>query len=269
MKIQFTLTTLLFICISSFAQSVEIEGALKITKSSQDPTPGTIRWSGTDFEGWTGSEWLSFTAGNKVQDGSGNSYTTVKIGNQTWLEQNLRSTKYNDGTDIPFATNVSEWQDFTNNQTAGMCWFDDDQAANELPYGGLYNFYAIDTLVNGNKNVCPVGFHVPLKSELDTLQFALDSILVAGGHMKHAGTSYWSAPNTGADNSSGFTAYPAGRRGPSGTFAGQGTNNYLRSSTGIVSTVNAYYGLLSNGNEQFSVISWNRGIGMSVRCVRD
>lgn len=269
MKILSILVTLLLICISSFAQSVEIEGALKITKSMDEPDPGTIRWSGTDFEGWTGTEWLSFTAGNKVQDGSGNSYTTIKIGDQTWLEQNLRSTKYNDGTDIPLATNVTEWQDFTNNQSSGMCWYNDDQAVNELPYGGLYNFYALDTLVNGNKNVCPVGFHVPVKSELDTLQSILGGMAVAGGHLKHAGTSYWVSPNEGANNASGFLAYPSGRRGPSGTFAAQGNNNYLRSSTEVVSTPNAYYGLLSHNSEAFNVNSWNRGIGMSVRCIRD
>ena len=259
----------LLIINSSFAQSVEIDGALKITESSQAPSAGTIRWTGEDFEGWTGAKWLSLTAGNKVQDGSGNSYTTIKVGNQTWLEQNLRTTKYNDGTDIPLATNVTEWQNSTNSQGPGMCWYNDDQVSNELPYGGLYNFYAVDILVNGNKNVCPVGFHVPLKAELDSLKSALDAMMTAGGHMKESGTTYWNTPNTGADNASGFLAYPAGRRGPSGTFAAQGLNNYLRSSTEVESTVNAHYALLAYNNSELNINSWNRGIGMSVRCIRD
>ena len=264
--------TLLIVCILqqlTFAQSVEVEGAIKISESSQAPSPGTIRWTGTDFEGWTGSHWLSLTAGNKVQDGSGNSYTTIKIGDQTWLEQNLHSTKYNDGTDIPLATNITEWQNATNTLSPGMCWFGDDQASNELPYGGLYNFYTIDTLVNGNKNVCPIGFHVPDKAELDTLKSTLDAMVAAGGHMKISGTTYWNAPNTGADNASGFLAYPSGRRGPNGTFAAQGTNNYIRSTTEVLSSVNAHYGLLSHNSDEFNINSWNRGIGMSIRCIRD
>ncbi len=269
MKQYFSLLLLCLLLLSSTAQSVEIDGSLSITNSNELPIPGTLRWTGSDFEGWTGSEWVSLTAGNKVQDGSGNSYSTVKIGNQIWLDENLRTTKYNDGSDIPLAEDVTDWQSFTNGQSPGMCFYDDDRSANEFPYGALYNFYSIDTLVNGNKNVCPVGFHVPDQAELDSLKSELDAIASAGGLLKIPGTTYWDSPNTDANNAVGFDAYPAGRRGPSGTFAGKGRNNYLRSISEVNSTPNAFYGLLSYDNADFIVQTWNRGIGMSVRCLRD
>jgi len=253
-----------------FSQSVVIEGALTLTESSEAPVAGTIRWTGSDFEGWTGTHWLSLTAGNIVYDVSGNSYTAIKIGNQTWLDHNLHTLKYNDGSDIPLATNITEWKLATQtNRTPAMCWYDDNQAANEFPYGALYNFYAIDTLVNGNRNVCPIGYHVPDQAEWNTLKSFLDSNGAAGGQMKVVGTTYWASPNTGANNASGFSAYPAGRRGPSGTFAGKGFSTYLRSTTEIVSTANAYYGLISNTDDQLNISPWNRGIGMSVRCLKD
>ena len=251
-------------------QSVKIEGALVVSESSGAPDPGTIRWTGTDFEGWTGKKWLSLSAGNTVYDASGNSYTAIKIGNQTWLDHNLHTLKYNDGTDIPLATNVAEWKLATQtNMTGIMCWYEDNQAANEFPYGALYNFYAIDTLLNGNKNVCPIGFHVPDKEELDELKGFLIALGAAGGQLKVAGTTYWTLPNTGANNAFGFSSYPAGRRGPSGTFAGKGLNTYLRTTTEAVNTVNAQYGLLSHDDDQFDVILWNRGIGMSIRCLKN
>jgi len=91
----------------------------------------------------------------------------------------------------------------------------------------------------------------------------------AGGQLKVTGTTYWTTPNTGASDTIGFSAYPAGRRGPSGTFAGIGLSNYLRSTTEVVGTVNAYYGRLSHNNEELDVITWNRGIGMSIRCLKN
>ncbi len=243
---------------------------MTILESSGAPDPGTIRWSGNDFEGWTGTKWLSFTAGSKVEDGSGNLYALVKVGSQIWLDHNLHTTKYNDGSSIPLATNVSEWQAATQAmvKTPIMCWYDDNQIENEFPYGALYSFYVIDSTLNGNKNVCPIGFHVPDSTELNILKSTLNVLGTAGGHLKVPDTTYWNQPNMGADNFSGFSAYPAGRRGPSGTFAGKGDNSYLRSITEATNP-NAYYGILSYDDDQFDVFFWNRGIGMSVRCLQD
>lgn len=265
-KILISFTLLPLFCIS---QNVRIDGALIISKSTESPDPGTIRWTGTDFEGWNGLKWLSLTPGEKVKDASGNSYTKLTIGNQIWLDHNLHTLKYNDGTDIPLASNISEWQAATQAMTKSpiMCWYDDNQEANEFPYGALYTYYAIDTLLNGSKNVCPIGFHVPDTTEFQILKTHLDSM--QGGHMKFTGITHWSSPNFGADNSSGFAAFPAGRRGPSGTFAGKSSFNYLRTINGIPSNVNSYYGLLSKDNDMFSIVPWNRGIGMSIRCIGD
>lgn len=252
------------------SQTVQVVGELQILSSdSTTSDPGSIRWTGSDFEGWTGTEWISFTAGQTVRDGSGNPYTTIKVGTQIWLEQNLSTLKYNDGTPIPLASDASTWSTAASSLQPCMTWYNDDPGTYQFPYGALYNYYAVDTSSTGGKNVCPVGYHVPSQVELETLQNFLGGDALAGGKIKDASDLYWTTPNTDASNESGLTVYPSGRRGPSGTFAGLGTNAYLRTTTESVDTPNARYGLLSNSIGSFFVNLWNKGIGMGVRCLRD
>ena len=100
------IATLLLWNITAYSQQekLEIEGAIKIA-NFEDPTPdpGTIRWTGSDFEGWNGIIWVSLTGNasvGSVIDIDGNPYQTIRIGNQTWMTENLRTTHYNDGTAI-------------------------------------------------------------------------------------------------------------------------------------------------------------------------
>lgn len=250
-------------------QSVKVDGDLTITQSGNDnPEQGTIRWTGNDFEGWNGTEWLSLTAGNMIRDVDGNYYRTIRIGAQLWMTDNLRVTKYNDGTDIPLGNDQATWASLNSMLTPAYTWYNDDSTGYAIPYGALYNFYAVDTLSNGGKNICPQGWHVPSDAEWVQLTTTLGGESIAGGKMKER--ALWTSPNTGADNSAGFFALPAGRRGPNGTFAGLLTNGYWRSTTPDENNgVQAYYRPLSNLSASCTRSTWNKGIGFSVRCLKD
>jgi uncharacterized protein (TIGR02145 family) len=144
------------------------------------------------------------------------------------MKENLRATKYNDGTPIPLVSANDAWKALT---TPAYCFMNND-TANAKPYGALYNWY----VVNSSKNVCPEGWHVPSKEEWETLTEYLGGYEVAGGKMKITGTEFWEEYNFGADNSSGFSVYPSGFRwGERGTFGG------LRYSTAFWSSTNYGY----------------------------
>jgi uncharacterized protein (TIGR02145 family) len=159
------------------------------------------------------------------KDGNGNVYDTVTIGTQTWMKENLRATKYNDGTAIPLVSANDAWKALT---TPAYCFMNND-TANAKPNGALYNWYVIST-----EKVCPDGWHIPSKDEWQMLIDYLGGDEVAGGKMKITGTEYWEEPNYGADNSSRFSAYPNGYRwGENGNFAGSIYNASFWSTTNI------------------------------------
>lgn len=141
-----------------------------------------------------------------MNDIDGNSYNTIRIGFQTWMAENLKTTRYNDGTSVIYLTNVGSY-------IPGYCYFLNDSAAYCNTYGALYNFLAVH-----EGNLCPTGWHIPTEAEWNILLDFLSDNVVAppGGQMKEADTGHWRSPNTGATNSSGFTALPGGRRGNPG-----------------------------------------------------
>ena len=124
---------------------------MKITKN--DNTVLTIPTS--EIQSITFSNSSSSENTSTVTDIDGNVYKTVKIGNQVWMAENLRTTKLNDGQPIPLVTENKEWSYRT---TLGYCWYENDEAANNNIYGALYNWYTIET-----GKVCPKGWHVPTK----------------------------------------------------------------------------------------------------------
>jgi uncharacterized protein (TIGR02145 family) len=174
-----------------------------------------------------GNETVSFNF-TECTDGDNNNYPVVEIGSQVWMAENLKTTKYNDGTPIPNITADAEWTAIYNNFTAtgqktpAYCWYG-NSIENKAVYGGLYTWFTIDAASNGNKNACPAGWHVPLDDEWYTLALSLDVnalkvrdygtvSFIAGGKLKETGTAHWESPNTGATNISGFTALPGGDR---------------------------------------------------------
>jgi len=144
-----------------------------------------------------------------IVDGDGNVYTSVTIGTQVWLTENLKTTSYNDHTAIPNVTDGGSWAALS---TPAYCWYNNDANTYKDPYGALYNWY----VVSAAKNVCPIGWHIPSYAEWTILTDYLGGTSVAGGKLKETGTTHWNTPNTGATNETGFTALPMARRQPSG-----------------------------------------------------
>lgn len=143
---------------------------------------------------------------------------TVTIGSQVWTKNNLQRVKYLDGTPMPQAKNATEWSSFAGNKIGAYCYFNFDSAKYAAKFGKLYNWYAAQGIWNTEsfndpakrKQLAPQGFHTPTWEEWRTLANTLGGWNVAGGKLKQTGTTTWAAPNTGASNSSGFTATAGG-----------------------------------------------------------
>ncbi|MHC1690622.1 MAG: FISUMP domain-containing protein [Bacteroidales bacterium] len=212
------------------------------------------------------------TATDPVDDIDGNTYTTVTIGTQVWMAQNLKTTKYNDGTDIPNVTVPATWGGRTQ---GAYCWYGNDAGTYKATYGALYNWYTVDNNAstrvasNGGKNVCPVGWHVPTDAEWTTLTDYLGGLSVAGGKLKETGTTHWTTPNTGATNENGFTALPGGIRYADGNPTSYiGSYGYLWSSSLNSENypINYYASYISSN---FTLSQSSKTLGASVRCVKN
>jgi len=200
-------------------------------------------------------------AGGTVTDSDGNAYNTVKIGDQVWMAENLKTTKYNDGmTAIPLVTDNTAWSNLT---TGAYCWYNNDEATYGDTYGALYNWYTVNT-----GNLCPTGWHVPSDADWTTLTTYLGGVSVAGGKLKETGTTHWTTPNTGATNEVGFTAFPGGYRFIDVSFLGIGDIGSWWSSTEYAPP-HAWFRYLGYDDADVGGNYTNKKSGFSVRCLRD
>jgi uncharacterized protein (TIGR02145 family) len=192
-----------------------------------------------------------------ITDEDGNVYTSVTIGTQVWMVENLKTTKYNDGTAIPNVTDNAGWSSSTT--TAAYCWYNDDVATYKASYGALYNWYAAST-----GKLCPTGWHVPSDTEWATLENYLGGKPVAGGKLKETGTTHWLSPNTGATNETGFTGLPGGVRGDNTPFF---------SAIGQIgwwwSAAESTVWDLTSGNTELGSSGLPQNAGASVRCLKN
>jgi len=218
-----------------------------------------VRAYATNEEGAAYGNEVSFMT-EQLTDADGNIYSTVNIGTQLWMAENLKTTKYNDGTDIPLVTDNTEWSDLN---TPGYCWYNNDMGTYGDTYGALYNWYAVNTGI-----LCPDGWHVPADEEWTTLIDYLGGESIAGGKLKEEGIIHWESPNTGATNESGFTALPGGYRSNMGFFVLIGTNGILWSSTPYQSNNGRNCGLTHNSSSVYQG-SAMKIYGFSVRCIAD
>ena len=195
----------------------------------------------------------------KVEDNDGNLYGVVKIGSQVWMAANLKTTTYNDGTAIPNVTDATTWAALT---TGAQCDYD-NTPANTTTYGKLYNWYAVNTA-----KLCPKGWHVPSDADWSTLSTTLGGDATSSGALKETGTTHWSSPNTGATNTSGFTALPGGYRDHDGSSIFVGNYSGLWSSTEFSTSYANYRGLSNNSTSLYSY-NYFKVNGFSVRCLRN
>jgi uncharacterized protein (TIGR02145 family) len=211
----------------------------------------------------------------KVTDAEGNVYNTVTIGTQVWMAENLKTTKYNDGTPIPNVTDNEEWS----NLTTGAYCINDNFESNTSTYGRLYNWFAIN-----KGKLAPKGWHVPTYDEWTVLE----NYLISNGYnfdgtktrnkiaKSLASTSNWlSSTEEGAigndltkNNTSGFIALPGGSRDYKGEFDSVGEDGVWWSSTGY-GTSRAYFRYLGYLSYGLGSNFYNKGCGFSVRCLKD
>jgi uncharacterized protein (TIGR02145 family) len=202
--------------------------------------------------------------GPKITDIEGNSYKTVTIGTQTWMAENLKVSKYNDGTTI---TNIPDNTKWVNDTTGAWSNYNNSDSLGKI-YGKLYNWYAVSKTTNGNKNVCPTGWHVPTDAEWTILTDYLGGASIAGGEMKEVGTTSWNSPNKGATNTSLFSGLPGGARDDSGGYGYIGKfGGWWSSSEFLPSNILIRSLEYDNGKADWSY-AYEEG-GLSVRCLKD
>lgn len=193
-----------------------------------------------------------------VTDIDGNVYAVSKICGKFWMTENLRTTKYNDGTLITTGLSNTAW----GAATTGACAIYNDAPANNNTYGKLYNWYAAN-----NTKLAPAGWHVATEAEWTALVECLGGTGLAGGKMKSTST-LWVTPNTGANNSSGFNALPAGWKGSSGSYGLIGEATYFWGSNERNAGSGEYL-KLSNDMSSVAFNGATKSFGYSIRCVKD
>lgn len=203
-----------------------------------------------------------FVKGGGVKDIDGNNYQTIIINNQEWMAENLKTTKLNDGSIIPYPYENISW---LNIKSPGYCIYDNNTKFKD-EFGCLYNGYTIET----NK-LCPTGWHVPIKSEWEVMNQFLGGDNVSGGSFKFKGDVYWAKPNIGATNLSGFSAKGSGVRTGGGYFVNKTKEEcfWINEANKLVP-----YHQLFNTSLKYSVTnlyfsSSYLDQGFSVRCVKN
>lgn len=208
-----------------------------------------------------------------IVDIDGNVYHTVSIGDQIWLKENLKVTKYNNGDPIALVTDTNAW---TILKTPAYCNYNNNEAIAQ-EYGRMYNYY----VVVDDRKVCPTGTHVPSDLEWEMLCNFLGGKMVAGGKLKESGTEHWNSPNVMAINTrngdyseispseSGFNALPAGRQYHSCyTFLGFYTE--LWSTTPCeYDTDLVWCRYLTFSLPHFCRFTYKKHYGLSIRCIKD
>lgn len=216
------------------------------------------------IETYAESKEIENSSSATIKDIDGNEYTSVKIGDQTWMIENLKVTHYRNGDPIQNITENSKW---SNLSTGAWCYYN-NMEKNDRDYGKLYNWYA----VNDIRNIAPLGWHVPTDSEWATLINYLGGKDNAPKKLKETGTTHWKEFDSEATNSSRFNALPGGQREDNGSFF----NNLGFSSFGNFGTwwssseKDSYTSpnfLLMKNISLFS--SGNKKEGHSIRCVKD
>jgi uncharacterized protein (TIGR02145 family) len=235
------------------------------TPTASGPFSYTIPLTGTSCIGVNATGTITVSAPadcgsvTSVTDIDGNTYLTVSIGNQCWMSENLKTSRYRNGGLIPNVTDGTAWS----NSTTGAWSYYNNDVSNNAIYGKFYNWYTTlgDTL-------CPAGWGVPTDAEWTTLTTYLGGISLAGGKMKST-SSLWNSPNTGANNSSGFTVLPGGYRVNDGSFTNISVLAFFWSATEFGSNYAWARFLNYNSDIVYRNASGSKSTGASVRCLRD
>jgi len=226
---------------------------------------------------------LSFTTKKPILDTQtitdidGNVYTIISIGDQFWMAENLRTTRYRNGDIIPNITDNQEWQSLT---TGAWVIYDNDHSQ-DTTYGKLYNWYAVDD----ERGLCPEGWHVPSDEEWKKFELYLGMPKQSideegfrgsneGGKIKSTRTvpdphPRWNTPNLAATNETGFSAVPGGYRNVHGYYDGKGSYAYFWPSLPGISKIFSWNRELASNESGISRGRFDKRSGFSVRCIRN
>ncbi len=207
-----------------------------------------------------GIDEIEIEVGETVLDIDSNVYHTVKIGNQTWMMENLKVTRYRNGDPIPNVKSNIEWN---KTNSGAYCNYDNDKKL-ATTYGRLYNWYCI----NDKRGLAPFGWRIPDDNDWQELVDYLGGDSIAGGKLKAIGTSIWKSPNSGATNESNFFALPAGYRNYYGSFSDLGFIGSWWSAPNRFSK-DAWYRTVSYYDQKILRSHVNERLGFSARCIKD
>lgn len=210
--------------------------------------------------------------GGTVTDVDGNIYHTVTIENQTWMIENLQTTRFNDSTAIPMVSDSAAWATLI---TPGYCWYNNsDTLPKAKSYGALYNWYAVNT-----SKLAPKGWHIPSNKEWTTLQAnvskyyyisgSLSKILAAKTDWKTTTSNLSVGNDLSKNNSSGFAALPAGYRDSTTAHFKMINNQAVWWCTDVNTAKTARYISMVYNLTTIERAYKPYQCGFSVRCVKD
>ncbi len=208
-----------------------------------------------------------------VTDVDGNTYQVVEIAEKCWMAENLATLHYADGTPVEKVELQTEWDNLVASDAA-FCWYENDKATYGSTYGALYTWAAATRSQDGEpsdphrvQGICPEGWRLPSDQEWEDMETTLGGSNKAGGKLKITDTLYWKSPNTGATNSTGFSALPGGTRGSFGSFSGVRKYGYFWTSSSYDSK-EAWGRILLSKYEYVTRAHDMKTSGFSVRCVK-
>ncbi len=210
---------------------------------------------------------IEITIGS-VTDIDGNLYKTVKINDVEWMAENLKTTKYRNGSPISYPGNDNiAWNEMT---TGAYAWYNNNSSDWKGPYGALYNAHAVQS----GSGLCPSGWRMPTKNDIEELVELLGGASIAGGKLKSEKTTpeahpRWNAPNTDATNEVSWAGLPGGLRYPNGHFNYLGLRgNFWTSTTHDPYPDQAYFFSLEHDSAIYGVSPTYKTAGFSVRCIK-
>jgi len=264
-----------------FGSGQSISSEQNPTYTYNDAGTYTVTLTATNDHGSDDEEkvdYISVTDGSNacpgaptVTDADGNEYPTVLIGDQCWMKENLKTTKYKDESPIPNVEDANAWANLT---TGAYAWYENDNTW-ENKYGAMYNWYAVDD----PKGLCPTGWHVPSEDEWTILTsyingynngYKLKSCRQVnsplGGECNTTEHPRWDESVVYGADQFGLSLLPGGSREPPGYFMSIGSIGYWWASTYDLDA--AWFAHIGNGNSLF-ITDTNPKRGYSVRCLKD
>jgi uncharacterized protein (TIGR02145 family) len=198
---------------------------------------------------------------DQFMDIEGNVYGSVKLVNFTWMTENLRTTRLNDGTQIPLVTENAAW---SSQVSAAYCWYDNKEE-NKETFGALYNWEAVKS-----GKLCPAGWHMPTDEEWAAFDKIYGGNAYAGGYLKEPGLEHWLKPNDWLESFyNRFRALPGGERDDMGKFNKKGTMGVWWSDVDPRKEVSWAREIISNSTALRRRKTENNAVGYSVRCVKN